>query len=377
MYPQISFRHRVSRILCGAAIVTLLAARGSSYSSDGTSGPQWLGCNADHQAANIGININNLSFDSLQSGNLINALRQSGAGWTRINLYWGWIERKPGQFEWAAADSGLRKLKAAHIQVLLTIDGPVPCWALGLDAKSGCKNVKNTVPPTGPWVTFVTTAVQRYHNLVQYWEIWNEPDLIQSLDIPNPQQRLIGYRNNILIPGAAAIRRVDPGAKIAGPTFAAIPSGDTAPGDELERALALVFTPQARQNVDIVSLHSYFPSLASDKARTARVALQRLGMGVKPIWIDELGAEGIKIAPRGHDVAKKQASYLDAELSDALGSGAVSKIFWFALTDSTNVAGAHTNDYGLIDNHDYNTFAWAPRSAFIELQSVVRQGCSK
>lgn len=336
-------------------------------------GPAWLECNADGKAGALGINVNNLSFGALESDNVMTALRNTGVAWIRINMYWAWTEREKGQFDWKDSDEAIARLQAAHINALITISGPVPCWALSSSGSGPCTKPQWTPPPGGEWSAYVAEVVKRYSRWVHYWEIWNEPDLIYDTGIADPKQRLVRYRDDILIPAAATVHRVDPNAKVVAPAFAAVPSGQTGPGPELEQALITTLSGSAASDVDIISLHSYFPESAENKAASARSALHRAGLGNKPIWITEDGI-GTDTPSQLKDPkfnAGNQASFLSQEISGALESRAVQKIFWFALTDSMG----HSNDYGLVGNRDYSTFSWTPRPAYTQLQKLAAGQC--
>ncbi len=370
---------RVSLLLL--IVITLITGCGSGRMTRSTFSsaiPQtsatWFDCNSNKSAEAVGVNINNLGFTALQSPELVSALQQSGAGWIRISLNWGWIERQPGKFDWQAVDNGLSTLRAAHINALITLYGPVPCWALPTTQADICISPKFTVPPMEAWVDFVTTAVKRYKGQVDYWEIWNEPDLIQALDVKDPTQRLIQYRDNILIPASQAVHQQDPNAKVVGPAFAAIPSGYTAKGPQLEAALSLVLKAAAANVIDVVSLHSYSPVSLLAKVSSARTAMSASGMADTPIWITEIG-DGASASNTLVDYQNQQAQVLSTSLSDATSVGGPQKVFWFALTDSADIAGNHTNHFGLISNEDYKTYAWTPRASFVTLQTKIQSAC--
>lgn len=338
-----------------------------------------MDCNHGRAEA-LGVNLGNLSWDALLADNIVTGLTQSGVGWIRINMYWGWTERTRGQFDWKAADAALVRLHKAGIKVLITISGPTPCWAM--QSRGNCISPQWAPENVNDWVYFVTAVVSRYKNQVHYWEIWNEPDLIQSIDIQDPNERLNVYRDRILIPGAQAVHRTDPSAKVIGPVFAAVPSGQSDMGPNLNRAFARVMTGPAAQLVDIVSFHSYYPDDANAKAIAFRNAMRAAGMGGKPIWITEIGMSperlGLTTSERGLSyVESKQADFLTNQISKVLFSGNAQKVFWFALTDSENSSGEHTNHFGLIQNNDYKTYPWRPRLAYTALQNLVHANCSR
>ena len=349
-------------------------------------------CSPRVRAGGLGININNLSFDALNSPSFVSAITQSGTGWIRISLFWGFIEQQRGVFKWpAAADRGLAILQAEHVNVLLTVSGPVPCWALQSNSSHPCTNPRETIPSSGPWADFVRAAVTRYGNKVHYWEIWNEPDLHNGLDTPDNRQRLIDYRDDILIPGAVAIHAADPTAKVVAPAFATNGAWGTAPGPNLAQALKVVLEGAAGHNVDVVSFHSYVPPNNSsldplELGMAAHTVLREIGMDNKPLWLTEVGI-GIRpsVLQPIADYRDEQASLIREDIAQALSERIFDKVFWFALTDSagpvTDSANpgnrAHRDAHGLIDNSDYTTYPWTPRPAFTAFQQLARNSCGK
>lgn len=344
-----------------------------SKSTSSSAATSWFKCNQYSNADSLGININNLSFSALQSPNLVDALQQSHVGWIRISLYWGWIERQPGNFDWRDVDTGLAILANSHINVLLTLAGPTPCWAL--TAITSCIAPAYVVPPTEEWANFVRQAVLRYHNQVHYWEIWNEPDLFEGLNVLDPTSRLLQYRDNILVPAAQAIHQMDSSAKVVAPALAAIPSANTAKGPELESALSLLFANSVGSLVDVISLHSYYPESSVAKVLTIQNVLNATGTSAKPLWITEEG-DGTLNIQSGQTVQADQAEFMNNEIDAEKKTANIEKVFWFALTDSPNINGQHVDDYGLINNQDYITYSWTPRPTFTLLRTVIQQACS-
>lgn len=372
---------RTAVTLAGLCI-GLTASTASTSAQPATSGNSgWLRCNSNGRSDSIGINVGNIGFPGLKSEAAIAALNQSAFGWVRLNIYWGWTELHRGEFNWQPIDDGLDRLQAAHVTPLVTITYPVPCWALG--APKGCKDARETVPPVQEWVNFVKTVVARYKQRVHHWEIWNEPDLVSSIDEPDPTRRLEEYRDNILIPGAQAVHSVDPTATVAGPTFAGIPGGHTGMGPDLRRALLIVLKGRGSDLIDEFTFHSYFPEDINAKAIEVRNTLRELGVpDKKPIWITETGFGsdrlGLAANVQGRDyVMGRQSQFLQDQTSIVLSHGNAQRVFWYALTDNR----VDEDGYGLIDAPRGTELinspagAWHPRPAFSLLQSLVGSAC--
>lgn len=369
-----SFRSAASRAcLCIGLIIAPIS--GPTQQPSGGSAA-WLQCTSDGRSDSIGINLGNIGFPGLKNDPVIQALDQSDAKWARISLYWGWTNRlRREEIDWQPIDDGLKRLAQAHVHTVITLDGGVPCWALG--NPEGCTLPLRVAPPASEWADWVSAVVTRYKNQVHYWELWNEPDLHPSIEMPDPEQRLIAYRDQILIPGAEAIHQADPAATVIAPAFAGIPAGNTAMGSELRNAVVLVLRGSASKLVDIVSFHSYWPEDINSKAIQVRNAMRQIGMGDKPIWITEmgLGPERLNLLDRAKGAEylhQQQASILKNQMETVLSHGTAQKVFWFALTDNHPPSDPTAENYGMIDVQGQ---IWHPRPPFKTLQSLVQQSC--
>jgi hypothetical protein len=109
---------------------------------------------------------------------LTDALRDSGAGWTRIFLQWTEIEPEPalpGQppdYNWDWYDGRIEQIARTGVQVVATV-GVAPYWA----AETPCSPFYDQHMAT--FARFVSDVVERYsappYN-IKHWELINEPD---------------------------------------------------------------------------------------------------------------------------------------------------------------------------------------------------------
>jgi polysaccharide biosynthesis protein PslG len=364
----VSTARRLRRIVAAVLLATLGVAGAAGMGLQATAQ-----CDANGRADNLGININNMSFAALRLPNLVAALRQSGAGWTRINIYWGWIERAPGNYNWKDVDDGLEILAANKINAVVTLNGPVPCWHAAKKVDEPCKGPLWSLPRRAAWNNFVRMAVTRYADKVKYWEIWNEPNLVYAIDNPVLGDRLADYRESLLIPGAIAIRAADPKAKIVAPVLAGATGGAETP-EKLARMLSDILIPAVRGYVDVVSFHVYPPADLTAFGAAARQELNRIGMRDRPIWLTETGA--LVSFHYGEPVSRiGQLDFFRGNFESALNSGLYGKLFWFALVDNADTALAHVSGYGLIEPSDHVTYAWSPRPSFTHFQRVAERSC--
>ena len=113
----------------------------------------------------------------------------------RIEIPWSWIEaRQPGRSHWeptltSELDSFLDEAKAYGIEVLAVVTQD-PCWASSDPAKNcGTSLVWDyRFPPAnvGDYTRFLVDLHEFAAGRIQYWEIWNEPNLDGLLEKPRP-----------------------------------------------------------------------------------------------------------------------------------------------------------------------------------------------
>jgi hypothetical protein len=111
----------------------------------------------------------------------------------RTNVIYGKVYRTPGDrkkpgdfttednanphYNWAATDNLVNLAKARGIKIQLTITGPMPVF--GSDHPSKCKGGGSCTyaPSVKEFARFTQAVVQRYKGRVDYYSIWNEPNI--------------------------------------------------------------------------------------------------------------------------------------------------------------------------------------------------------
>ncbi len=167
----------------------------------------------------------------------------------------------------------------------MTIGPFIPPWAAG---QSGdCREWSgecSTLPSDkgkfrADWTHFVRTVVNRYKDRVRHFGIWNEPDLRIFFTHQSPTLQL--FVDNILKPGADAVRKADPLAKVVGPDI-------SSSAGKLNFLLN-----RACDKLDIISVHLYTGSTYQQRVHHLKnqyrpKIVQQCGR-TKPIWVTEGG----------------------------------------------------------------------------------------
>lgn len=219
----------------------------------------------------------------------LDVVASTGARWVRFDFDWSWVQRGgPASFDWAAID---RVVNAAHHRGLDVVALPTytPSWARppGTTQKH---------PPTNPddFARFVHAAALRYATRgVTVWEIWNEPNVEQFWDQPDPARY-----TQLLRVSAAALRSVAPGLTVL--TGGLSPARDR-PGSSLspKTFLAGVYDAGGRDSFDAVADHPYTFPLDPTTRVSSNAFLDTRGLygvmvahgdGAKRIWATEVGA---------------------------------------------------------------------------------------
>jgi hypothetical protein len=106
---------------------------------------------------------------------LLEALKESGAGWARVRISWRWIqpEPPPAPYVWGPYhDEKLRLVAETGVKLIATV-ADAPDWA----AESPCAPIYSD--RLDEFAQFMTDLVNRYKEPpwnIHHWELFNEPD---------------------------------------------------------------------------------------------------------------------------------------------------------------------------------------------------------
>jgi len=114
---------------------------------------------------------------------------------------WAKTEQEKGKYDFAWLDQQLRECSAMAIRPWVCLSYGNPVW--GSDFRLGMRVKQVTGDPAAfdAWIRYCKACVERYRDIVDEWEIWNEP-------FNQPEYAEMFYRT------AKAIREVQPTAKI-------------------------------------------------------------------------------------------------------------------------------------------------------------------
>jgi hypothetical protein len=159
-------------------------------------------------------------------------IRALGVDVVRTNVIFYKVYRSPGQrrkpadfnaadpssshYDWTATDRLVRLAKSNGIQVMLTVTGPGPNFTSASPRR--CRKVPCSYrPKPSDFGAFAAAAAKRYRGNVDYYSIWNEPNIGKTWLTPRFQRSPSGrvdvaggiYRK-LFLAGHGAIAKNDP-----------------------------------------------------------------------------------------------------------------------------------------------------------------------
>jgi hypothetical protein len=246
-----------------------------------------------------------------QTDTALGVLAKMGFG--SIRAWWDWdvVEKRRGQFNWAKTDEQVDLCQKHDLEIVPTLVRMYgPKWTVP---------DRFQTPPDdlSLWDTYVRNTLTRYKGRINYWEVWNEPDVSPVLK-HKPELYL-----DILKRTSATIKELDPQAKVIGicgshPWFF----------DAMLRAGAI-------EHLDVISYHSYYYKYNPEVALVQwNEAFQKLlskhkGKREVPVWNTEVGV----INERGGHIESEENSLRSCGIllrnyAAAFACG-TERVYWF------------------------------------------------
>ncbi len=251
-------------------------------------------------------------------------MREANIRWLRTGFVWAAIERREGQWDYAACDDVVAKAAGGDVQIMGLLHG-TPGWA------------RPTIEHLDEWLRFVRKTVERYKGRVPAWQVWNEPNLQNFWEDPNPS-----HYARLLKATYAEIKRADPEAQVVW--------GATSRLDWtfVEPALA-----EAEGGFDVMAIHPYgygdprAPEVyIPDALDELRLLMAKFGAEDKPIWFTEwgwpshLGRRGLTDRQQGQYIAR---AYLLAL------NGGLERGFWYEFQERNESDENNEDAFGILE----------------------------
>jgi hypothetical protein len=123
----------------------------------------------------------------------------------RLQAGWAKTERERGVYNWAWLDAIVHDMAAQGVEPWMCL-----CYGNAIYADGGGTRLGAQIPKTAEalaaWERFVGAIVTRYQDVIDEWEVWNEPNLRGSNSAPTYVE--------FLVRTAETVRAVQPKARI-------------------------------------------------------------------------------------------------------------------------------------------------------------------
>jgi hypothetical protein len=263
----------------------------------------------------------------------LKALQQAGIKWGRQDFAWKHIEKAKGVYDWQPYDALVERCRDAGLLLVGDLTERPEFYDL------------NTNEGAEAYAAFGRAAAKRYAGKVDYWQIWNEPNLGLSKGDPDVYAR-------ILSSAGKAIRETNPQAKVLGLNMAfcdvlwteavlkRVPydcfdiicfhpyRNPNAPEDKFDWWVQDQYVKRFHKELtpDYPLVHASFVEQADELIKT----MAKFG-SPKPVWITEI-CFNTHIHPYGVSELRS-ADLLVRFYVLALASAKAEKIFWWTLKD--------------------------------------------
>lgn len=294
----------------------------------------------------------------------LDQIRDLGIRLIRMDILWDEVEPSRDRFDFCKYDRLLDELDARNLKVLAVLgyNRPEP----GED-----RNKVWSRPPTSfdAFAAYVHKTVDHFKNRIQYWEIWNEPNL--PVYWSGPRDDLNAYARLFRVSHAAA--------KAADRSCLVSHGGLTEP---VVDDVATLYRHGVGSLSDFINVHTFINPKRPDAEEAfegilAGVAdvLRKNGEPEKKIWITEMGCPGV---PPGSGKGtwfagesngeEEQARWIERMYAIAKRNANVERLFWAFYRDTGDEFNDDTDYLGLVK------FDLTPKPAYFALQRLIKNG---
>ena len=240
-------------------------------------------------------------------------LKDAGVRWLRGFYEWQDLQPKQGYWNWAAADHLVENARATGLHLTAGFSY-LARWA---SADGGSRRFP--IKDMQFWRDYVSGLVQRYHNDIKYWEVWNE---FNGSFSENGSPKIYA---DLVREASISAKAIDPTAKIGmsvanfdvGFLDAAIKSGAAGQFDYI------CVHPYEKLNTLDADGEIGFLSMSTTLREMLKANNQPADL---PLWITEIGSQTPVVADEKAD--RRQATLLAKAYLLSIAGG-FQRVFWF------------------------------------------------
>lgn len=129
----------------------------------------------------LGVNANLFQYSESELEQQLTWMQEAQVTWIRQFIYWDEFETTEGDFDWQALDLVIEYLEDYPQLHLIPVFMNSPEWAR--------QNNNVTAPPDDPRtiIPFLRAFAERYGEQIDYYQIWDEPNLDDAWGLSDPQ----------------------------------------------------------------------------------------------------------------------------------------------------------------------------------------------
>jgi hypothetical protein len=297
----------------------------------------------------------------------LDLIAAAGFKFIRMDFSWGGIERRKGEYDWAAYEELTANLDKRGLRALYILDYSNPLYEESVVSKNPItgKEHKDTASPQRPesvaaFARWAAAAARRFQGRRIVWEIWNEPNISFWKPKPDVQQY-----STLALAAGKAVRAADPRATVVAPATSGFPW----------QFLEDFFKAGALEWLDGVSVHPYRspkqpPETAAADYEKLRKLMERYGPTPERKGLPILSGEwGYSTHTKGVSLETQACFIVRQQLVNLLHGVPLS--IWYDWKNDGTDPDENEHNFGTV-THDLQ-----PKPAYVALQTLTRAlaGC--
>jgi hypothetical protein len=279
-------------------------------------------------------NDDRLVESSLFNLNIVNL--EIGAGWPTFTFHswrifhsvWSKVEPRENKWEFSTLDSDIALAEKNGVEPLLVL-ATTPTWASSRPEEKGCcLPLGSSAEPKSLvlWENYVRKVGQRYKGRVNFYELWNEPNI---------HKNYTGSIETLVKMSELAykvLKEIDPGVTVVSPSMA--------PGDRGVPYLHKYLKKGGNKYADVIGFHFYAgpyePERPLRMIQSVRTAMRENGVGDLELWNTESGWKIINEQPWRHGYQSSYVLTTDQAAAYVIRShllfwsAGVTRFYWYA-----------------------------------------------
>jgi polysaccharide biosynthesis protein PslG len=293
----------------------------------------------------------------------LDLIKAAGFKFVRMDFHWEGIEKRKGEYDWAAYDELLANLDKRGLRAILILDYSHRLYEETVTSPNPLYGnaQKTTASPRHPdsieaFARWAVASAKHFHGRHVLWEIWNEPNGNFWSPKPDAQQYTA-----LALATAKAVREAEPEATIIGPASSGFP------WEFLETFLK----SGVLEYLDAVSVHPYRnprnpPETAAADYQKLRTMIDRYGPASRkdklPILSGEWGYSSFK---RGVSLETQAAFAARQQLSNLLNGVPLS--IWYDWKNDGDDPNENEHNFGTVLPN------LTPKPAYVAIRTLTRE----